>query len=92
MDIRLSFVSAAALVLAVAAADAATEGEGKGSSIMFEQGGAKDDPLNPNREARETALGDRCMEMTRQLDALKGNPQRRYALMQEYKAECEERP
>ena len=92
MSIRFSVARAAALFLAVIATDAAAEGEGKSPSIMFEQGGAKDDRFNSDREARETALGERCMEMTRQLEALKGNPQRRYALMQEYRAECEERP
>ena len=92
MSIRFSVARPAALFLAVIANDAAAEGEGKSPSIIFEPGGAKDDRFNADREARETALGERCMEMTRQLEALKGNPQRRYALMQEYKAECEERP
>lgn len=33
--------------------------------------------------------GDKCSEMAKEVEALKGKPQRRYALMQLYKQECE---
>jgi hypothetical protein len=33
--------------------------------------------------------GAECAEMSRELDALEGKPQRRYALWQRYQAECQ---
>ena len=32
--------------------------------------------------------GDRCVELARQMEALKGKPQRRFAVSQQYEAEC----
>jgi len=32
---------------------------------------------------------DRCAELLQQMEALKGKPQRRYAVSQQYEAECQ---
>ena len=57
-------------------------------SIMF--------PATAGDEVELTSLpptgrpdpGDRCDEMAREIQALKGKPQRRFALSQKYEAEC----
>lgn len=37
----------------------------------------------------EPTLGDRCIEMARELDSLEGKPQRRAALAERYRQECQ---
>ena len=40
---------------------------------------------------QDKSLGDRCIEMLREVEALKGKPQRRSTAMARYRAECERR-
>lgn len=55
-------------------------------SIMF------DDPGDPGHlttlPSPVTGQADRCVELGRKVDALKGHPQQRYAAKQQYEAEC----
>jgi hypothetical protein len=44
------------------------------------------------QEPKEPTLGDRCMEMYRQIEELKYNPQRRAAMRARFEAECQEGP
>ena len=59
----------------------------RGNSIMFS------DKTNFNTQItkapEEQSKGDYCMEMSRQIEKLKGSPQKRHALLKRYQAECE---
>lgn len=59
-------------------------------SIMFEQPAA-DLRTNlqtvPGEQAQDG--GDRCAELVRKMDALKGRPQQRYVVSQQFEAECQ---
>lgn len=64
----------------------------KGQSIMFQEQKGDYDQLTTLPEKQQESLGERCMEMSRQIEALKGKPQRRNALMEQFRAECQGRP
>jgi hypothetical protein len=74
---RTTWLMAAALALAPAAHAQ------RGDSIMFQE------QPPPFLNAPAADAGDECAQMARQLDELKGQPQRRYALVQRYRAECQ---
>ena len=38
---------------------------------------------------RKKSLGDRCIEMSREIERLKGKPQRRSAMAARYRQDCE---
>jgi hypothetical protein len=61
--------------------------DGRGQSIMFEDS-AVDRYEDVTRAPPKPSLGERCLEMARELEALKGKPQRRSALMARYREEC----
>ena len=44
------------------------------------------------QEPKEPTLGDRCMEMYKQIEELKYKPQRRAAMRAKFEAECQEGP
>jgi hypothetical protein len=44
------------------------------------------------QEPDAPGMGDRCMEMYRQIEELKGKPQRRAAMRARFEAECREGP
>lgn len=56
-------------------------------SIMFEQNKDYSDittrPAQPSDQTK-----DKCTELAEQMNALKGKPQRRFAVSQQYEAEC----
>lgn len=66
----------------------ATDNDGRGQSIMF-----GDKPGNEyehlTTQPREKSVGERCVEMARQVERLKGKPQRRSAMAARYREECE---
>ncbi len=72
----------------VAASATAADSDGRGQSIMFgDQPGKDTEPLTTT--PKEPTLGDRCMEMARKVEILKGKPQRRSAMMERYRQACE---
>lgn len=60
----------------------------KGQSIMF----GDQDPIytekTPDREA--AGMAEHCKQLRRQMDDLKGKPQRRNAVAQRYRLECDQ--
>ena len=59
----------------------------KGQSIMF----GDPDPLYQEKK-RDTAAeehSEHCRQLRRQMDELKGKPQRRHAVVERYKLECQ---
>lgn len=57
-------------------------------SIMFDND--KDSQnLNLLPEKETPSLGDRCIEMKREINRLRGKPLRRSAVVDRYKTECE---
>ena len=57
--------------------------------MMFDDQDGKYDHLTTIPDAPDGDLARRCKDMSRQIEALEGKPQRRYALMQRYRAECQ---
>lgn len=59
----------------------------KGQSVMF----GDPDPVSsqPGRDTAEQEKTDLCKELRREMDALKGKPQRRNAVVQRYRLECQ---
>ena len=57
-------------------------------SIMFEPLDAERRDLTTLPAEREADRGERCTALARELEALKGKPQRRYAVSQQFEAEC----
>ena len=57
---------------------------GRGQSVMFgdDQGSLTEQPTKADQ------LTERCKNLSRNVEALKGKPQRRYAAAQRYEAEC----
>ena len=86
MTIKLLIaMSLAGLVANVNAQDA-----GQGQSIMFEnQEQNRDDLTTLPESQKKKTRGDRCMEMSQEIERLKGKPQRRSAMMDRYRKECE---
>lgn len=66
------------------------QSEDRGQSIMFEDS-AGDRYEDVTRAPPRPSAGERCLEMARELEALKGKPQRRSALMARYREECSTR-
>jgi hypothetical protein len=63
---------------------------GQGQSIMFENQPDDRDYLTTLPESqKQKSRGDRCMEMLHEAERLKGKPQRRSAMMDRYRRECE---
>lgn len=58
----------------------------------FYQENAKDSSWmrDENYRSSEEQFSSHCEEMSREIEALKGKPQRRFALEQRYEAECVE--
>ena len=66
------------------------QGSGQGQSIMFESQPHDRDYLTTLPEGQKNkSRGDRCMEMLQEAERLKGKPQRRSAMMDRYRKECE---
>ena len=61
----------------------------KGQSIMF----GDPDPVYSESVKKDPAKekADYCNELRRQMDELKGKPQRRNAVVQRYQLECQQR-
>lgn len=69
-----------------------------GSQIAWAEGGPKSIMLEDDKDySHLTTLPpqqagqskDRCAELLQQMEALKGKPQRRYTVSQQYEAECQ---
>lgn len=60
----------------------------KGQSIMFEE---QEYPITQAPAVEERSLGDKCEALTKKIESLKGNPQRKHAAMQQFELECVER-
>jgi len=66
------------------------QNSGQGQSIMFENQPDDRDYLTTLPESqKQKTRGDRCMEMLQEAERLKGRPQRRSAMMDRYRKECE---
>jgi hypothetical protein len=63
---------------------------GQGQSIMFESQPQNENHLTTLPESqKKKSRGDRCMEMSQEIERLKGKPQRRSAMADRYRKECE---
>jgi len=62
----------------------------RGQSIMFQDQPDRYDHLTTEPKDAGKDLGDKCMQMSRQIEQLKGKPQRRHALIKQYQVECQE--
>jgi len=79
-----------AVALAGLVADVAAQDAGQGQSIMFESKPQNRDYLTTLPEnQKKKSRGDRCIEMSHEIERLKGKPQRRSAMMDRYNKECE---
>ena len=78
----------ATVLIGLAAATTAQDDE-KGQSVMFKNRQHNYDHLTTVPDRQQQGLGDQCMEMSRKIKSLKGKPQRRAALMERYRHECE---
>ena len=60
----------------------------KGQSIMF----GDQDPLYSSSPAADPAkeIADHCSELRKQMDELKGSPQKRNAVVRQYELECQQ--
>lgn len=65
--------------------------EESAQSIMFEADKDKEYEQLTTLPRSSTSAGDRCSELLQQMEDLKGRPQRRYAVSQQYEAECQRR-
>ena len=63
--------------------------EGPARSIMFENQQTGLEHLTTLPENQRQDKGDRCIELLREAEELKGKPQRRSAVMERYRQECE---
>ena len=71
-------------------ASANAQNTGQGQSIMFQDRQNDRDYLTTMPEGQKNKTrGDRCIEMSREIEALKGRPQRRSTMMERYRAECD---
>jgi len=79
-----------AVSLAGLVSGASAQDSGQGQSIMFRGQEQNRDYLTtlPESQKKKTR-GDRCMEMSHEIERLKGKPQRRSAMMDRYRKECE---
>jgi hypothetical protein len=77
------------LILLFSSIAVLVDAQERGHSIMFEDQGKEYDQLTNVPAAAANTQGDACMEMSRQIEHLKGKPQRRHALMQRYRMECQ---
>lgn len=57
---------------------------GRGQSVMF----GDDQRALTEQPTKADQLMERCKDLSRKVEALKGKPQRRYAAAQRYEAEC----
>ena len=79
-----------AMSLAGLVAGASAQDAGQGQSIMFQnQEQNRDDLTTLPESQKKKTRGDRCMEMSHEIERLKGKPQRRSAMMDRYRKECE---
>lgn len=63
---------------------------GQGQSIMFQDQEQNRDYLTTLPESqKQKSRGDRCTDMLQEAERLKGKPQRRSAMMDRYRKECE---
>lgn len=58
-------------------------------SVLIQQDNVRSDLTT--LPGRTTDRQDRCSELAKQMEELKGKPQRRYAIAQQYEAECQRR-
>ena len=79
-----------AISLAALVTNAAAQDTGQGQSRMFENQENNRDYLTTLPESQKKGTrGDRCIEMSQEIERLKGKPQRRSAMMDRYRQECE---
>ncbi len=79
-----------AISLTCLSAAVSAQNAGPDQSIMFESKPHDENYLTTLPESRkEKSRGDRCMEMAQEIERLKGKPQRRSAMADRYRKECE---
>lgn len=81
--VRIGLLSLAIVTAAPVAADSQP-----GQSVLI-QTPKSDGYEHLTTVPAEPTLGDRCVEMAREIESLKGKPQRRAALAARYQQECE---
>lgn len=59
----------------------------KGQSIMFDK--PTPDYVKSTKDKQSEEHARHCKELSRQVEALKGKPQRRFAASERYKRECQ---
>jgi len=77
------------LALMSSIAPAGAQDAGRGQSIMYGDDPGTHSELTTLTAGTQQDRGDRCIELLREADALKGKPQRRSTAMERYRAECE---
>jgi hypothetical protein len=80
-SLRIAFFASCIVGTAPVAAD------DRPQSIMFDDG--KDLDHLTTRPAPKTEQKDRCAELARQVEALKGRPQQRFTAAKRFEAECQ---
>jgi hypothetical protein len=68
---------------------ASAQDDGAARSIMFGDQQSVRDHRTTMPDGQKKDRGERCMEMLRAANRLKGKPQRRSAAMERYRQECE---
>ena len=83
MTVR-TMLGACCMLVAQFSIPAWAEQNGRGQSIMF----GDDQRALTEQPTKADELTERCKNLSRKVEALKGKPQRRYAAAQRYEAEC----
>ena len=84
MFYRSLFVSVVVASSVAPVATAAEREDGRGQSIMFDQ----DRRYLTEMPQQSDGRWERCRKLRKEVEALKGKPQRRFAAAQRYEAEC----
>lgn len=61
----------------------------KGQSIMFDTPTPNPNFQQDNKESPNEERARHCKELSRQMEKLKGKPQRRFTVSERYKVECQ---
>ena len=57
-------------------------------SVLYQKHDDAASPLTTETRGQGGELGDRCVELEREIEGLKGKPQRRFTAVQRFEAEC----
>ena len=86
MLIGSEYVKKLLLIFCLLSISISVNADDKGNSIMFQD--------QPDRNSgdlniiKEDPIGDKCKQLSDKIESLEGKPQRRFAAIQEYNAQC----